>query len=191
MSLSESIYGILFEPILTLRHLSQQKPYARGLLLFLAVMLSGMLFEQSLNVYNSNQVLNMIPAQAIWVLNATGALGAMFFLFIFSGLLSLISEIIYGKFNAGGILVVLCFASVPGILGPPLQYAALLAGINWLGVLLSGLAMVWVLVLQVIGLREALNVTTGQAVLVMIFPIIFFMLIAAGLVALAAVSMAV
>ncbi|HOB11544.1 MAG TPA: YIP1 family protein [Syntrophomonadaceae bacterium] len=182
MSVTESIYGVLFEPVTTLRTLAVQKPYGRALLIFLAVTLLSLIFEQALMVYNDNEALEILPANAVWMFNILGTFLSVLLLLVISGLLSLISEIIYGKFNAGGILVTLCYASVPGILGPPIHYAFSLAGQEWLGSILALLAMVWVLILQVIGVRESLQVTTGQAILIMVLPGLFTLIMITSLV---------
>ncbi|HQD89613.1 MAG TPA: Yip1 family protein [Syntrophomonadaceae bacterium] len=189
MSFTETIYGILFEPTVTLRTLADKKPYGRALLIFLTVTLLSILFEQALNVHTDHELLAMVPANAFWMINLFGVVLSIFLLMVISGLLSLISEIIYGKFNAGGILVALCYASIPGILGPPLRYASSLAGIQWLGVVLAGLSMIWVLVLQVIGVRESLRVTTGQAILIMLLPLVVLVILLTGLIVAAVLTM--
>lgn len=189
MSFTESIYGIFFEPTATLRTLADKKPYGRALLIFIAVTLLNLIFQQALNVYTDNEILKMVPANAVWAFNLLGAALSVLLLLSISGLLSLISEIVYGKFNAGGVLVTLCYASIPGILGPPLHYASSLAGIQWLGAVLAGLSMIWVLVLQVIGVRESLRVTTGQAILIMLLPVIVLVLLITGLIVGAALTM--
>jgi len=182
LSFTESIYGVLFEPAATLRHLAENKPYGRALLIFLAVTLLSLIFEQALMVYNDSETLKILPANAVWMFNILGALLSVLLLLVISGLLSLISEIIYGKFNAGGIMVALCYASIPGILGPPVHYALSLAGVEWLGAILALLVMVWVLVLQVIAVRESLQVTTGQAILILVLPGLFSLILLTALV---------
>jgi hypothetical protein len=189
LSFTETIYGIFFEPTVTLRTLADKKPYGGALLIFLGVTLLSILFEQALSVYTEHELLAMVPANAFWMINLFGVALSFFLLMVISGLLSLISEIIYGKFNAGGILVALCYASIPGILGPPLRYASSLAGIQWLGVVLAGLSMIWVLVLQVIGVRESLRVTTGQAILIMLLPLVVLVILTTGLIVAAVLTM--
>lgn len=189
MSFTETIYGLLFEPVTTMHNLADHKPYGTALLVFIGVLLWSVVFEQALNVHADSQVHEMIPANAYWMFSLFGAALSLLLLMVGSGLLSLISELIYGKFNAGGILVVLCYASIPGILGPPLHYASSLAGIPWLGAILAGLAMLWVLVLQVIGVRESLRVTTGQTILIMLLPLLVSVLLISGLTILAAMTL--
>jgi lipid-A-disaccharide synthase-like uncharacterized protein len=119
LSFTETIYGVLFEPAATLRSLADHKPYGTALLVFIGVLLWSVVFEQALNVYGDSQIQEMIPANLYWLFSLFGAILSLLVLLVGSGLLSLISELIYGKFNAGGILVVLCYSSIPGILGPP------------------------------------------------------------------------
>lgn len=189
MSFTETIYGVLFEPVTTMHNLADHKPYGTALLVFIGVLLWSVVFEQALNVHADSQVQEMIPANAYWMFSLFGVALSLLLLMVGSGLLSLISELIYGKFNAGGILVVLCYASIPGILGPPLHYASSLAGLPWLGAILAGLAMLWVLVLQVIGVRESLRVTTGQTILIMLLPLLVSVLLISGLTILAAMTL--
>lgn len=189
MTFTETIYGVLFEPVTTMHNLADHKPYGTALLVFIGVLLWSVVFEQALNLQADSQVQEMIPANAYWMFSLFGVALSLLLLMVGSGLLSLISELIYGKFNAGGILVVLCYASIPGILGSPLHYASSLAGLPWLGAILAGLAMLWVLVLQVIGVRESLRVTTGQTILIMLLPLLVSVLLISGLAILAAMTL--
>lgn len=72
MSFTESIYGVLFEPAATLRDLAENKPYGRALLIFLAVTLLSLIFEQALMVYNDSETLKILPANAVWMFNILG-----------------------------------------------------------------------------------------------------------------------
>jgi lysylphosphatidylglycerol synthetase-like protein (DUF2156 family) len=189
LSFTETIYGVLFEPAATLRSLADHKPYGTARLVFIGVLLWSVVFEQALNVYGDSQIQEMIPANLYWLFSLFGAILSLLVLLVGSGLLSLISELIYGKFNAGGILVVLCYSSIPGILGPPLHYASTLAGLQWLGAILAGLCMLWVLVLQVIGVRESLQVTTGQTILIMLLPLLVSVLLIVGMAILATMTL--
>jgi hypothetical protein len=69
LSFTETIYGILFEPTVTLRTLADKKPYGRALLIFLTVTLLSILFEQALNVHTDHELLAMVPANAFWMIN--------------------------------------------------------------------------------------------------------------------------
>ena len=63
MSFTETIYGIFFEPTVTLRTLADKKPYGGALLIFLGVTLLSILFEQA---FKCTQIMNcwLVPANA-------------------------------------------------------------------------------------------------------------------------------
>ena len=104
-----------------------------------------------------------IPSGFLWLGAFIGVIFPLIMLFILAGLYSLLGELIYKSGNATGLLAGLSFASLPGIFGPPLQYVALSLGLNSLSNLISFAITIWLLVLQVIAIREALRLSTNQA----------------------------
>jgi len=180
MSLIDTIYGILFDPVPTLRYLAREKPLLPGLLIYMAVFIFNLIINRGLTTLDS-EIAGFIPdGNFIWAFAILGVILSFFILALTAGLLSLLSEIFYQRGNASGLLVCLCFAVIPGALGPPLQYGATLLGISWLGVTFSLLAVIWMLVLQVLSLREALELQTGQAILLFIMPGLLFFLVLLG-----------
>lgn len=168
---NEVLYGVLFEPRTTLRSLSIERPLGPAIITFLAVAIfnlsiyRGIIFQQNYNMQDFEQF--------VWLYQIMGALFSFMMLFVMAGLFSLLSELVFNKTNASGLLVCLAFASLPGVLGPALYYSALIADAQWLGVLCSVLIGIWILVLQVLSLSEALEISTGQAVALFILPGIF------------------
>jgi len=180
MSLIDTIYGILFDPVPTLQYLAREKPLLPGLFIYLAVFIFNVIINRGLTALDS-EIAGFIPdGNFIWVFAILGVILSFFILALTAGLLSLLSEIFYQRGNASGLLVCLCFAVIPGVLGPPLQYGATLLGISWLGVIFSLLAVIWMLVLQVLSLREALELQTGQAILLFIIPGLLFFFVLLG-----------
>ena len=180
MSLIDIIYGIFFEPVPTLQYLAREKPLLPGLLVYLVVFVFNLIINRGLTTLDS-EIAGFIPnANLMWVIAGLGVILSFFMLAITAGLFSLLSEIFYQRGNASGLLVCLSFAVIPGVLGPPLQYGATLLGISWLGVICSLLAVIWVLVLQVLSLREALELQTGQAILLFILPGLFIVFLCLG-----------
>ncbi len=180
MSLIDIIYGIFFEPVPTLQYLAREKPLLPGLLVYLVVFVFNLIINRGLTTLDS-EIASFIPnANLMWVIAGLGVVLSFFMLAITAGLFSLLSEIFYQRGNASGLLVCLSFAVIPGVLGPPLQYGATLLGISWLGVICSLLAVIWVLVLQVLSLREALELQTGQAILLFILPGLFIVFLCLG-----------
>ncbi|MDD2372075.1 MAG: Yip1 family protein [Syntrophomonadaceae bacterium] len=189
MSLIDTIYGIFFDPVPTLQYLAREKPLLPGLLVYLVVFVFNLIINRGLTTLDS-EIAGFIPdGNFIWVFAGLGVILSFFILALTAGLLSLLSEIFYQRGNASGLLVCLSFAVIPGALGPPLQYGATLLGVSWLGVILSLLAVIWVLVLQVLSLREALELQTGQAVLLFILPGLLVVLLLLGLIFIIAQTM--
>lgn len=177
MTLTEIMYGIFFQPVYALRYLAKEKPLLKGLMVFFCVVLLNMIINRGLGIIESEQLVSALNLDILWFWGLLGAVFSVVPLFVMAGLSSLLSEVIYKKSNASGLLVCLSFASVPGALGPPLQYAAILLGLSGLGTLFSLLALVWVLVLQVLSLREALVLQTGQAIFIFLLPFLAMFLI--------------
>ncbi len=177
MTFTEVIYGILFQPAATLSYLGREKPLKQGLILYLFIALFNVLISQGMESIAINETFAKLSSDFIWMAGSLGIAASIIMLFFMAGFLSLISEIIYGQANAKGLLVCLSFAYLPGVLGAPLQYAAMLIGIKAAASVLPVLVLLWVLVLQVIALREALALRTSQAVLLFIFPILILLML--------------
>lgn len=185
MTFTEVIYGILFQPSSTLQYLSREKPLKLGLMVYVTIALFNVLISQGIEAFQFKDGLANLPPNFIWLASGIGVIASIIMLFLMAGFLSLISEIIFGQANAKGLLVCLSFAYLPSVLGAPLQYAALLIGMKVAATALPLLTLFWVLVLQVIALREALNLRNSQAVLLFIFPllILFALIIATVIIA--------
>lgn len=171
MNFTEIIYGILFEPVATLRYLAENKPLAQGLIVFLSVLIFNIIMGQGNAALGEEMQALALPFQLGWFINIVAGMLSFIMLFVIAAVFSLLGEIIYGKSNAVGLLVCFAFVSIPGVLGPALQYVSSLAGIEWLAVILSLTVGIWVLVLQVLALREALGINTGQAIIIFLLPL--------------------
>lgn len=171
MNFTEIIYGILFEPVATLRYLAENKPLAQGLIVFLSVLIFNIIMGQGNAALGEEMQALDIPFQLGWFINIVAGIFSFIMLFVIAAVFSLLGELIYGKSNAAGLLVCFAFVSIPGVLGPALQYVSSLAGIEWLAVFLSLAVGIWVLVLQVLALREALGINTGQAIIIFLLPL--------------------
>ncbi|HWP98383.1 MAG TPA: YIP1 family protein [Syntrophomonadaceae bacterium] len=180
MTSTEIIYGILFQPASTLRGLGEERPIAKGLLTFFLVSAISLLFKQALyGLILPAKFLDLVGKMG-WVFGGVGLVFSIMMLFVMTGVSSLLSELIFHKNNARALLCCLSFSVLPGILGPPLYYALALLGHQGAGWFCSFLVGVWVLVLQVLSLREALDLDTGQAILLYILPIMV-MIVLGGL----------
>lgn len=178
MTLTEMLYGILFQPVSTLQYLSREKPLSRAMLVFVSVLLFNALINQAISLANIEELPFSLPANLLWIFGLMGVIFSVLLLFLMAGFFSLLSEVFFGRANASGLLVCLGFASVPGLLGPPLQYAAILIKLPAGVMLFPLISIAWVIILQVMALRESLELDTGKAILLYIFPLllVFFLL---------------
>ena len=176
MTIVELLYGIMFEPRPTLQYISEKKPLAWGLTVYLIVLIFNAVFARGINYISPKDAVALLD-ELLWIYLVTGALFSIVVLFLLTGLFSLLSDLFYGHSNSSGLLACLCFASVPGVLGPPLQYSALLTGASYIGTISSVIISVWVLVLQIMALKEALALRTGQAINLFIMPFILAIIV--------------
>ncbi|QGU00702.1 hypothetical protein SYNTR_2108 [Candidatus Syntrophocurvum alkaliphilum] len=179
MSLTDRLYGIIFEPAKTLKIISEEKPVSQALIVFLVVIIFNAVVNQSIDsVVGNNNVHQLAAIQDfVWIFSLFAIIIAVVLLFVQAGLYSLLGDVIYSQQNGRGLLASLSFAHVPGVLGPALYYAGVLAGINWLGAILSLAVSIWVLILQVLAVRESLGLYTYQAVFIFLLPVLVMILL--------------
>lgn len=188
MSLIDRLWGTIFNPDTTLRQLVAEKPLGQGIILYITVLIIIMIINQGVDALRPIEEALNLPAQFIWLLGSIGIIFSLFILLLSAGFLSLLSEIIYKRGNSLGLLVGLCFAALPGVFGPLLQYGSALLGLNWLGVIFSIITLVWVVILQIIAIRAALSLNTGQAMVIYFLPLLIFAITAIAVTSLILVS---
>ncbi|SHH07060.1 Yip1 domain-containing protein [Thermosyntropha lipolytica DSM 11003] len=188
MSFTEIVYGVLFQPVNTFRYLKEARPLGLSLLIWAAVIILSVVIGQG-EAYVNNEIKSLgLPLQVAGMLNWVVGLFSFIMLFVMAGIYSLLADIIYGRNNAKGLLVCLALASLPGVLGSALSYVLALAGIKWLGMLFSLAAGMWVIVLQILALREALELTTSGALLIYFIPFIVLFIFALLLIVLIGIA---
>lgn len=165
---SEILYGVLFEPRATLRRLAEERPLAHALFTFLIITIFNLVIYRGV-IFQQQFALDDIRT-FLWLYQILGALFSICMLFVMAGLFSLLSELLFNKINAAGLLVCLSFASLPGVLGPALYYSSSIVGLPWLGIACSIVVGVWILVLQILSLAESLDISIGQAIALFILP---------------------
>ncbi len=177
MDLTEALYGVLFSPVKSLKRISENKIWLSGILVFVIVMAFNIIISQGIAGIDSLDQVMPIPANLIWLGKIIGILFSIIFLFITTGLYTLLGDIIYKSSNPAGMLASLSFASIPAIFAAPIQYVAILINLNIISLIVSPLIGIWVLILQVLAIRESLRLSTSQAVVLYIIPIIASILI--------------
>ncbi|MGI6421442.1 MAG: YIP1 family protein [Syntrophomonadaceae bacterium] len=176
MTATEILYGIVFQPLATLRYLSSSQPLLMALTAFIVTVLGNMLIKLGINLHQGPGV--PLPQGYIGVYLGLGLLFSLLALAAAAAIYNLLGELLYRQANGRGILTCLAFAFVPGILSPPLQYALTLLNLNNFNAAISVLAFLWVVILQVIGIRESLLIQSSQAFFLFILPgAVFFILV--------------
>lgn len=181
MSLTEAIYGVIFTPKKTLADIGREKIWLSGILIFFIVMIFNFLINSSVAGLEQVEELVAIPANFYGAISIIGIIFSLVMLFVLVGLYNLLGELFYQSANASGLLASLSFASIPAVFGPPLQYVLMLVNLSILSYIVSLGIGIWLIVLQVIAIRESLSLSTGQALLLFIIPIIVTILIVGGI----------
>ncbi len=171
--------GVFTRPAITLKEIAAARPLGWALFIFLGVVL--------LNAFASsaNQQTREVLDQFIFTTGFTisiplmviGALVTAFlYLVISTGIIHLLARLFKGTGGYGGMLSAFAFASFPQIILAPVNVLTGLIGTagSILGGLVSFGISVWVLVLQVIAVRESHRLTTGMAILVYL---IYFLIV--------------
>lgn len=174
--MSNIIYGVFFQPAATLRQIGEEKPLAKGLLLYILISLLGILFNQGVE---SSREGSLLAGGAGWALGGISFFGALINLFIMTGVMSLLADIFFRRSNPSGLLACFSFAALPGVLGGAVYYTFFLLGMEGVGTFCLFAVSLWVMVLWVLSLRESLDLDTGQSVLLLLVPplAIFFLMV--------------
>ncbi len=192
----ERIIGILRSPVKTLRQTSEAELWKEGLLIVLLVSLLKWLSklaepgDQELIKHLKPIMGTSAADQLSTALNST-SMGFFFSLFddllvwVIGGLLFfLFAKLFKGRGTVVGMLAGLGYASCPYFLGAPLMAIISLTGTAgyFLSSIIGFAASIWVLVLEIIAIRESQQISTGGAVATYFIPavllgIIFFLLI--------------
>jgi hypothetical protein len=193
----EAIVGVIIRPVSTMSAIAMARPWLFALILSSVLsLLSGLV---TLTTPISSQwtpgmagTEDLPPefaqfiawSQSPW-LAVSSAIFAPLWLVVWTAILFVVARLFRSEGRFSGLLSTLGFASVPNIFLVPLLVLLNLGGAGMLLQLLqAGLSFVfgiWALILQVLGIRESLALSTGQAVLVLLIPFALLMLVACGL----------
>ncbi|WP_333870381.1 Yip1 family protein [Desulforamulus putei] len=191
----EIIYGVLFDPVQTMKRVVQKPPLGTTLIIVILLALAGLL--TSLYIYArsgpSDLGLEMgLPLHhAMFFSRALRAaapvlamLGAVFYFvkwFFYSALLHLLADFYGGRGEARTVFVVYGLAGLPEVFLIPLNVLtalispAMATTVNTLGGIV---ALIWGVVLLTIGLREAHRLSTGRALAVIFTPVLAVIVLA-------------
>ena len=181
------LFGVLARPVGTFREIAVMKPVGWALVVYLGVLiLSALVSFTSLQASGTLDQLGSMLAFSvsyIFIIVSSVILGLLS-LFIATGLLHLFARLFGGSGSYGALLSVYCFAYFPMILTVPLNLVSGFLGL--FGGILSSFAVmavsIWVLVLEVIALRESHKLSTGISILVYLIQFLILVVIPLALV---------
>lgn len=150
----EYLYGVIVNPVQTLRAISEIKPVSWAIIIYAGISLLTLL---------ANVVYDALFEAAIYII--IGLIGSLIAYFAFTGLLNVVSRLFGGKGSYFNLLSAIGFAYFPMIFTPPALLIGFLGAPGAvISVLLVAAVTIWVLVLEVIALREAHLISTLKSV---------------------------
>jgi hypothetical protein len=186
----ERIFGALRAPGKTLNQVAEKNLWKEGLLIIVVVaILQGMsslvaqgnqdLLFRYLEQFSDQPLMDSIqysPAFTIF----SSLFGGLLAWVIAGGIFFLFAKLFKGEGTFSGMLAGLGYASTPYIIGAPLVALASLAGAGGLiiGGVISFAVAIWVLVLNIIAIRESQQIGTGAAVATFLIPVVLLFILA-------------
>jgi len=174
------LYGVIVKPVGTLNEIAREKPVAWGLAIYLLISLLG----GAAALFNPETF--AVIEEMMHRINMPISMGVMVFgsflisfigLFILVAVLHLFGRLFGGNGGYWNLFSAYTFAGFPNIIGVPVMILGGMLGVA--GSLISstvGFALsIWVLVLQVIALRESHGLSTGMSILA--FVLTLFLLV--------------
>jgi len=168
-SLFDTLYDILFQPLIAMKNIGEQKPISQAIIAFLgSIVLPIWALYFSLKMIDMPEMVNVVIAIKVVSGIMIWAMG--------SAIWHLIAEFFGGRGSAVGLFAALGFVYIPWIFIIPLwalttlmptSSKVLLMTISVLAVLL------WSLYLHVIAIKEVHQLSTATSVLVMLTPMLF------------------
>jgi len=194
----EIVYGVLFEPVKTMKRVAENPPLVMALVIvtilsLLSTLMGYLAFSRVLSQsYDAGSITQLF--QGVRALVPIGACIALVFSFIkwfaCSAVLHLAADLLGGQGRARGVFAATGLAGLPYILLIPFQFLGYWYGIGNYAVtallLLAVLAVgIWRCGLLVLGIREVHGLSTGRSVLVFFIPFLalflFFVLLITAL----------
>ncbi|MEW6080446.1 MAG: Yip1 family protein [Bacillota bacterium] len=157
------IYGVLFSPVDTMKNLVNRPPLGIALVIFL--------ITNAIAAAVSYPALSQVSAEFARVSAVAGAVLGVLFMALGVSLVHLSAELLGGQGRVTVLLCVMLLASLPEVFTAPLLVVG--RAMPVLSLVGSVGLSIWVLVLSVIGIREAYGFSTGRAVLAWLLPGLF------------------
>ena len=162
----EWLFGVMARPVQTLNEIAREKPVGWALMVALGV---GVL-TLAANTLRGEGIEETMVEMDIFIaplyMFIFGVIIIVVGLFVITGLLHLIAKLFGGQGGYWNLFSAYCFAEFPMIISVPVSLVSIYLG--FVGTILGGLTVfglgLWVIVLQVIALRESHGISTGASI---------------------------
>ncbi len=184
--LLENIFGTLFSPASTFRRMLEERTSVTiaAIVVLIACICSGAGsiltqsvfmsmfaefpgFEEMMFSPSASMTISVVFGFILWV--------------VIAGILHVVAKILGGKGAFTEMLVLLGFATLPNIFQAPIGLIAILSGGltgAFIAIGLGGILAIWVLILDVLAIREAHKFSTGRAIATLVLPFVVLIVLA-------------
>ena len=191
--LLENIFGTLFRPASTFRRMLEERTsvITAAIIVLIACICSGAgsILTQSVFMSMFAEFPGFEPATAPsfeeMMFSPTASMtlsvvGGFISWVVITGILHVVAKILGGKGAFTEMLVLMGFAMLPNIFQAPIGLIAIFSG-GLAGALiaigLGGILAIWVLILDVLAIREAHKFSTGRAIATLVLPFVVLMVL--------------
>ena len=184
--LLENIFGTLFSPASTFRRMLEEKTSVTlaAIVVLIACICSGAgsiltqsAFMSLFAEFPGFEEMVFSPIASMTMSVVVGFIGWV----VIAGILHVVAKILGGKGAFTEMLVLMGFAMLPNIFQAPIGLIAIFSG-GLAGALiaigLGGILAIWVLILDVLAIREAHKFSTGRAIATLVLPFVVLMVLA-------------
>ncbi len=176
------LFGVIASPSETLNEVARKRPVWWGLLIHLGISVLGSLaaiFDPEVVAVYEEMTRHFAFTITFLPLAIGGMLISVLILLVYVGVLHLFGRLFGGSGGYWNLFSAYTFANFPGIIGVPVTVLGGLLGV--VGSVLSGLIgfgiSIWVIVLQVIALRESHGLSTGMSILAYLITVFILIVI--------------
>ena len=183
--LLENIFGTLFRPASTFKRMLEERTSVTiaAIVVLIACICSG-----AGSILTQSAVMSMFaefPAfeEMMFSPIASVTLSVVFGFILWvviTGILHVVAKILGGKGAFTEMLVLMGFAMLPNIFQAPIGLIAILSGGlagAFIAMGLGGILAIWVLILDVLAIREAHKFSTGRAIATLVLPFVVLMVL--------------
>lgn len=170
----DTLYGILFHPTRTMRHLlAGEPPLGLAAGVFIGVQLLGAISSYNFWSASGGGAFPFLPGAIVGFV-LLQLLFALWVWFVFSATWQLVAELLGGNGSGRVLFALVGLAILPLAFQIPVVVAGFFLGEGWVTGLTIAIG-IWVLILDVLAIREVHRFATLRAVVTLLAPLIFFM----------------